>query len=118
MKGDAYCDKCVYRKILTCGLAYCSYLLDTERRRPCPPGEGCTVKVTRKVYRKRERTPEEKAAFAEKRREKERERKRLYYENNKQAVKERNKRWRTENKEWVNAYVRDRRKRLKEEENG
>jgi hypothetical protein len=32
---------------------YCAYLMETEKRRPCPTGEGCTVKVPRKVYRKK-----------------------------------------------------------------
>lgn len=30
----------------------CNYLLTTGKRRPCPPGAGCTVKVKRKLLRK------------------------------------------------------------------
>lgn len=30
-----------------------SNLIMTNKRRPCPPGEGCTVKIPRKVYRRR-----------------------------------------------------------------
>ena len=26
----------------------CNYIFVTGRRRPCPPGDGCTVKVKRK----------------------------------------------------------------------
>lgn len=30
----------------------CNYLLMTGKRRPCPPGAGCTVKVKRKRPRR------------------------------------------------------------------
>ena len=31
----------------------CNYLFITDKRRPCPPGAGCTVKVKRKRRLKR-----------------------------------------------------------------
>lgn len=42
-----YCSGCIYfdRAGET---PVCGYLLRTMRRRPCPPGEGCTVKCTSK----------------------------------------------------------------------
>lgn len=43
---DNYCKDCVYRQALTNGFCIvCNYLLDTGKRRPCPAGEGCTVKI-------------------------------------------------------------------------
>ena len=45
---DDYCLGCVHRTIMT-GVGEsktpaCGYILNTEQRRPCPPGEGCTVR--------------------------------------------------------------------------
>lgn len=49
-----YCDNCIY----SCGftglnIKSCDYFLVTNKRRPCPPGKGCTVKVVRKGKRKK-----------------------------------------------------------------
>ena len=54
--AKSYCDDCFYRGVLT-GLATpcCNYFLMTNQRRPCPPGPGCTVKVRRKVKRRRKK---------------------------------------------------------------
>lgn len=45
------CEGCIYfyggQEINRC----CNYLLDTGKRRPCPPGTECTVKKERKRYR-------------------------------------------------------------------
>lgn len=46
------CDDCVYRVIVG-GMASCDYLFRTGQRRPCPPGDECTVKVGRKVNRRK-----------------------------------------------------------------
>jgi hypothetical protein len=42
---DAYCHNCIYfgghgDPNWCC----CNYFLLTDKRRPCPPGKGCTVK--------------------------------------------------------------------------
>ena len=47
-----YCSDCAYSGKAG-GMRCCNYLLTTNQRRPCPPGEGCTVKVGRKVYRRK-----------------------------------------------------------------
>ena len=49
------CDNCVYSGVIT-GLSTrcCNYFLVTSQRRPCPPGEGCTVKVGREVQEEEE----------------------------------------------------------------
>lgn len=48
------CDNCHYCGFLVNGgVPYCKYLLVTDHRRPCPPGDGCTVKVPIKLNRKR-----------------------------------------------------------------
>lgn len=54
--AKSYCDNCVYSCVLN-GLATrcCNYFLATGQRRPCPPGEGCTVKVGREVKRRKKK---------------------------------------------------------------
>ena len=40
------CDNCVYYIYLeSIQDKCCNYLIQTGQRRPCPPGDGCTVKV-------------------------------------------------------------------------
>lgn len=46
------CGDCQYRGKVG-GMPCCDYFLRTGNRRPCPPGEGCTVKVSRRVYRRK-----------------------------------------------------------------
>ena len=47
------CDDCWYWAKMGSGDGrYCSYLLRTDKMRPCPPGEGCTVKIPVKVNRR------------------------------------------------------------------
>lgn len=48
------CFNCVYRGKFG-DTHCCSYILVTGRRRPCPPGDGCTVKIGRKVHRRRKK---------------------------------------------------------------
>lgn len=51
---ENYCDNCVYHgRIHGRGPRCCLYLIMTYERRPCPPGDGCTVKVPRKVNRRK-----------------------------------------------------------------
>ena len=52
-RGSAYCKGCVYRGIVQGSLPCCNYIFMEDKRRPCPPGEGCTVKTTnREAQRK------------------------------------------------------------------
>lgn len=44
MSNKDYCRGCVYRTYAGAE-PICGYILVERRRRPCPPGEGCTVKV-------------------------------------------------------------------------
>lgn len=45
------CSDCFYCGKLSSGsVPYCRYIFMTNQKRPCPPGDGCTVKVR---YRKR-----------------------------------------------------------------
>lgn len=45
---DTYCLNCIFyigtNNISRC----CHYYLLTDKRRPCDPGKGCTVKIRRK----------------------------------------------------------------------
>lgn len=47
-----YCDNCYYSRKAG-ETRYCAYLFMTNQRRPCDPGEGCTVKVARVVKRRK-----------------------------------------------------------------
>lgn len=56
--ANKFCDDCVYYVKLGCGsLRCCNCLIDTNHKRPCPPGAGCTVKISRKVYRRKRKGP-------------------------------------------------------------
>ena len=52
-KNDAYCKGCVYRG-KTSGDTTCEYILIEKKRRPCKPGDGCTVRVLGKKDRKKQ----------------------------------------------------------------
>lgn len=44
---DSSCGKCIY----FCMVGYygcCNYIFMRDKRRPCPPGKGCTVKETKR----------------------------------------------------------------------
>lgn len=48
------CEDCFYRRRV--GETFCChYIFMTNERRPCPPGDACTVKVPRKVMRRRKK---------------------------------------------------------------
>ena len=49
---DKYCWDCRYYQGNCEANMCCCYLLITDKRRPCPPGKDCTVKVKRKRVRK------------------------------------------------------------------
>lgn len=53
---DKHCDGCKYYSKITGAIYYCTYLMQTDRRRPCPPGKGCTVKIPKKRRKAREST--------------------------------------------------------------
>lgn len=84
--------------------------------RPCPAGDGCTVRVARRVYRKRNLTEEEKAERAELRRERNRETKRRNYQKHREEILARQKQYQKEHREQLNAYSREYRKWRKERE--
>lgn len=110
-----YCDACIYRKTITSGvIPYCDYICMTLKRRPCPAGDGCTVRTTRRVYRKRQLSDDEKAERAERRREQQREAKRRSYQKHRDEILARNKQYQKEHREELNAYSREYRKRRKE----
>lgn len=50
---DKNCHNCVYYHSWHDVNKHCNYYLMTDKRRPCDPGEGCTVKVTRKREREK-----------------------------------------------------------------
>ncbi len=42
---DKHCLGCKYYRCIYEEMWYCAYLIETDKRRPCPPGKGCTVKA-------------------------------------------------------------------------
>lgn len=49
-----FCSDCVYRGVLSASTTQvCNYIFVTHKKRPCPAGEGCTVKVVRKRSRRK-----------------------------------------------------------------
>lgn len=45
---DPHCKGCAYLGYAGGGYTCCDYLFKENRRRPCPPGKDCTVKITPK----------------------------------------------------------------------
>lgn len=45
---NKHCRGCKYYNQITEAVFYCSYLFQTNKRRPCPPGKGCTVREERR----------------------------------------------------------------------
>lgn len=69
-KCDKFCHDCVYMGVVESGyIPMCNYIFMEDKRRPCPPGEGCTVKkigkykkaVHRKMARAAQKEKERKA---------------------------------------------------------
>ena len=46
MACNSYCNGCVYKGIVQGNVPCCNYIFMEDKMRPCPPGEGCTVKTT------------------------------------------------------------------------
>ena len=42
------CKGCVHWRAIASEVFCCNYVLDTEKKRPCPPGRGCTARTDRK----------------------------------------------------------------------
>ena len=144
----AYCDGCFYQKHFTGAGPYCDYLCMVGKRRPCPPGDGCTArKTTKRVskygieFGKGDRTdlsgmtPEEKAAYITERKrqyyraryanktpeEKERDRiaHQKYYQKTKEERNRKHKAYYEAHKDELNAKRRERNRKKKEmKENG
>lgn len=93
---DEYCEGCYYRAFFPALGWGCEYLVMTEKRRPCPSGAGCTVKLVKDrvgtknaEHRKtilavEAMTDEEKEARRQRHLEKKRQKNREYYAAHKQ----------------------------------
>lgn len=116
---DEFCSKCIYRSLVHGTMPCCNYLLRTGNIRPCPAGDGCTVRITQMAYRKRQLTPEEIEARKERKRAQLREAQRRYYAKNREKIIESKQKYRQKNlakiREYEKMYSRERRKRKKEE---
>lgn len=49
---DAYCLNCIYYVGANDTVFMCNYYIQTDKRRPCTPGKGCTVRVLREKNRR------------------------------------------------------------------
>ena len=74
MACNSYCNGCVYKGIVQGHVPCCNYIFMEDKRRPCPPGEGCAVKTTNREARrktaeerKRKKLEQAKEARAKKR---------------------------------------------------
>lgn len=52
MAKKNYCDDCFYYRSTNLD-RYCAYIFIEHTRRPCDPGDKCTVKIPRKVKRRK-----------------------------------------------------------------
>lgn len=59
---DSYCKGCIYLGSLNSAIPWCKYVFMEDKLRPCPPGAGCTVKLTNKDVKRR--NEEERKAMA------------------------------------------------------
>lgn len=69
MACNSYCNGCIYKGLVQGHVPCCNYIFMEDKRRPCPPGEGCTVKMTnreaqRKAAEERKRKALERAKEA------------------------------------------------------
>ena len=46
-KNNRNCVDCVYKGLVE-GVPHCAYIFKVGYSRPCPPGDLCTVKVSKK----------------------------------------------------------------------
>ena len=51
---EKYCRNCIYYAKAGGIVWICEYLLKTDKRRPCPFGKGCTVRVNKGTKKARE----------------------------------------------------------------
>lgn len=49
---DKHCKGCIYYSKAYRGWECCTYCVEHEHSRGCPPGEGCTKKETRRKRKK------------------------------------------------------------------
>ena len=98
-----YCEDCFYRKTFAGAGMYCDYICMAGRPRPCPAGDGCTVRVLIRrekpdaftIIPRRKRTadmtPEEIAARDAERKAKQKKRDHDRYIRNRDKIREKNK---------------------------
>lgn len=75
-----YCNGCVYASSAH-NIQMCNYIFVEDKMRPCPPGEGCTVKLTSKEIKKRK--AKERRGMSVEAMQRKKERNRLYREKKK-----------------------------------
>lgn len=83
MASDSYCNGCIYKGVVENHLPCCNYIFMEDKMRPCPPGEGCTVKLTSKEIKKRK--AKERRGMPVEAMQRKKERDRLYREKKKKT---------------------------------
>ena len=90
-----YCEGCAFRQMINGGAGkgclsyiYCAYYFMTNKRRPCPAGDGCTAKISPAEWRKSQKfkTQEDYEEYWAKVREQRRIAKMKWYNKNKEEI--------------------------------
>ena len=88
-----FCKGCAYQRYLngytrSLEYDYCAYIFVEDKRRPCPPGEGCTEKISRSEWRNKNKfkTQEDYEKYWARVRERRRIAKMKWYNKNKEAI--------------------------------
>lgn len=56
---DKHCVGCQYYTGITEYMYYCAYFVREDKRRPCPPGKDCTVRIDKAGYKPKPKKPKE-----------------------------------------------------------
>lgn len=59
---DKHCVGCQYYTGITEYMYYCAYFVREDKRRPCPPGKDCTVRIDKDGYKPKPQKPKTEKA--------------------------------------------------------
>lgn len=74
MNKNHPCHGCIYLSLVAGEHPCCNYIFMEDKRRPCPPGEGCTVKITSEEVKKQKAEKRRELSVEQMKRKKERDR--------------------------------------------
>lgn len=68
MACNSYCNGCIYKGRVSFNTPCCDYIFIEDKMRPCPPGEGCTVKTTDHDIKRKKTAQRKELSFEQKQR--------------------------------------------------